>query len=120
MSMSAWALRQEKVYLQMTGAHARLEQTADSTEPDWHVLYERQKLEQMEHWSGSWRAYQGRETSESVDGDDDTAREAHSWSEHDDVDEMRLREMEERVKIPAHGQSTKDCFLDVIRGLSWC
>ena len=74
----------------------------------------------MEHWSGSWRAYQGRETSESVDGDDDTAREAHSWSGHDDVDEMRMQEMEARVNIFAHRQSTKDSFLDVIRGLSWC
>ena len=42
-SMSAWALREEKVYLQMTRALARLEQTADSSEPDWDLLYERQQ-----------------------------------------------------------------------------
>ena len=42
-SMSAWALREEKVYLQMTRALTRLEQTAESTEPDWNLLYERHR-----------------------------------------------------------------------------
>ena len=36
-SMSAWALREEKAYLQMTRALARLEQTVDSTELDWSL-----------------------------------------------------------------------------------
>ena len=42
-SMSAWALRAEKVYLQMTRALARLEHTVDSTELDWNLLYDRQQ-----------------------------------------------------------------------------
>ena len=42
-SMSAWALRGEKVYLQMTRALARQEQTAEAIEPDWNLLYERQQ-----------------------------------------------------------------------------
>ena len=42
-SMSAWARREEKVYLRMTQALARPEQMADSTEPDWNLLHERQQ-----------------------------------------------------------------------------
>ena len=42
-SMSAWALRGEKVYLQMTRALARLVHTVESTEPDWNLLYDRQQ-----------------------------------------------------------------------------
>ena len=42
-SSSAWALREEKVYLQMTRASGRLDHTADATEPDWDLLYERQQ-----------------------------------------------------------------------------
>ena len=81
--MSAWALREEKVCLQMTRALARLEQTTDSTEPNWKLLYERlQNWSKWNGWSGSWRAYQGREMHECVDGDYDTARESCSWSEH--------------------------------------
>ena len=69
-SMSAWALREEKVYLQMTRASARLEQTADSTEPDWDLLYERQQTRsRWTNWSGSWRTHQKGVTYESVDCD---------------------------------------------------
>ena len=50
---------------------------------------------------------------ESVDGDDDAAREAHSWSEHEERDVYE--EMEARGNIPSHGQSTKDFLPDVIR-----
>ena len=42
-SMSAWALLEEKVYLQITRKLARVEQTADSTRPDWNLVYERQQ-----------------------------------------------------------------------------
>ena len=117
--MCAWALREERVYLQMTTALARLEQTADSTEPRWNLLSKRQcKGGIWNNWSGSWRAYHGRETFESVDGDDDIAREAHSWSEREkrDEDEAPMQEMEARVNIPSHGQSTKDFFPDGVRG----
>ena len=38
--MSAWALREERVYLQMTRALARMGQTVDSTEPDPKLLCE--------------------------------------------------------------------------------
>ena len=38
-SMSAWALRGEKVYHQLTRALTRLERTAEATEPDWAMLY---------------------------------------------------------------------------------
>ena len=37
-SMIAWALREEKVYLQMTRALARLEQNTESIEPDRNLL----------------------------------------------------------------------------------
>ena len=55
---------------------------------------------------------------ESVDGDGDTAREAHSWSEHEERHgyEVRMQEMEARVNIPYHRQSSKDFFSDVMRG----
>ena len=36
--MSAWALREERVYLQMTRALARMEQTVDLTEPDLELV----------------------------------------------------------------------------------
>ena len=100
-SMSAWALREEKVYLQITRSLARLE------------------LEQMEQfWSSSWRINQGRDAYESVDGDGDTAQDAHSWSDREERDgyEVRMQEMEARVNVPSHGQSTKDFLFDVIRG----
>ena len=52
-SMSAWALRAEKVNLHNTRALARLEQRADSTEPDWNLLYERQQnWSRWNNWSG--------------------------------------------------------------------
>ena len=41
--MSASALRGEKVYLQMTRTLALQEQTAESIDPDWNLLYERQQ-----------------------------------------------------------------------------
>ena len=42
----------------------------------------------------------------------------HAWSEPEERDEYerRMREMESRVNIPSHGQSTKDFLPDVIRG----
>ena len=94
--MSGWALREEKVYLQMTRTLARLEQTADSTEPDRNLLCEQQNWSRWNNWSGSWRAYEGRETYECVDGGDDTAWEAHPWSENEERDEneVRMQEME--------------------------
>ena len=118
-SMSAWALREEKVYLQMTRALARLEQTADWTEPDWNLLYERQQnWSRWNNWSGAWRTNQGRDTYESVDGECDTAQDAHSWSDREERDgyEVRVQEMEARVNYPSHGQSTKDFLPDVIHG----
>ena len=58
-SMSAWALREEQVCLQMTRALARLEQTADSMEPDLKLLCERQQnWSKWNGWSGSWRAHE--------------------------------------------------------------
>ena len=42
-AMSAWALRDEKVYLRMTRALLRLEKADDSQEPDWEKLYYKQK-----------------------------------------------------------------------------
>ena len=73
-SMSAWALREEKVYLPMTRALARLEQTVDSIEPDWNLLYElQQNWSRSNNWSASWRTNKGRDAYESVDGDGDTA-----------------------------------------------
>ena len=60
-SMSACALREEKVYLQMTRSLARLRLR-------WN------------NWSGSWRSQ--RETFEDVDGDDGQAwRDTDSWLE---------------------------------------
>ena len=105
-SLSAWALREEKVYLQMTRALARTEQTANSSETDWDLLYERQQnWSRWNNLSGSWRKNWGRDWYESVDGDGytgDTAQEAHSWSEHEERDEYetRMQEMESRVNIP--------------------
>ena len=99
--MSAWALREEKVNLQITRSLARLE------------------LEQMEQfWSSSWRINQGRDAYESVDSDGNTAQDAHSWSDREERDgyEVRMQEMEARVNVPSHGQSTKDFLFDVIRG----
>ena len=63
--------------------------------------------------SGAWRTNQGRDTFKSVDGDDDTAQDAQSWSDREECDgyEVRVQEMEARVKIPSHGQSTKDFLL---------
>ena len=81
------ALREEKVYLQMTRALARLEETVDSTEPDWNLLCERQQnWSRWNNWSGSWRKNQDRDAYESVDGDGDTAQEAHSWSDREERD----------------------------------
>ena len=117
-SMSA-ALREEKVCLQMTRALARLEQTVDSTEPDWNLLYERlQNWSSWNYWSGAWRTNQGRDTYESVDGDGDTAQDPHSWSDLEERDgyEVRMQEMEASVNNPSHGQSTKDYLPHVIRG----
>ena len=37
-------------------------------------------------WSGSWRPTQHRDAYESVDGDGDTAQEAHSWSDREERD----------------------------------
>ena len=66
-SMSAWALREEKVYLQMTRALARLEQTAGSLEPDWDMLYERQQnWSRWNNSSRSWRTNRDHEMYESV------------------------------------------------------
>ena len=39
-SMSAWSLREENVYLQMTRALTRLERTAEALEPDWAMLHD--------------------------------------------------------------------------------
>ena len=117
--MSAWALREEKVYLQMTRALARLEQTVDSTELDWNLLYERQQnWSTWNNWSGAWRKNHDLDAYESYDGNGDTAQDAHSWSDHGERDgyEVKMQEMEARVNIPSHGQSTKDFLPDVIRG----
>ena len=40
--------------------------------------------------------------------DGDTAQEAHSWSDREERDgyELRAQDMETRVNIPSHGQST--------------
>ena len=116
-SVSAWRLREEKENLQMTRAFARLEQTGDSIEPDWNFLYERQQnWSRWNIWSGSWRTNHDRDAYESVDGDGDTAQEAHSWSDREERDgyELRAQDMETRVNIPSHGQSTKDVLPDVI------
>ena len=69
--------------------------------------------------SGAWRTNQGRDTYESVDGDDDPARDAHSRSDRGEHDgyEVRMQEIEARVNIPSHEQSTKDFLSNVIRGL---
>ena len=118
-STSACALREVKVYLQITSALARLEQGADSTEPDWNLLYERQQnWSRWSNSSGSWRTNQGRDAYECVDGDGDTAQEAYSWSEHEERDghAERMQDIEARVNIPPHGQSTQDLLIDVIRG----
>ena len=58
--MSAWALREEKVYLQMTGSLARLEHTVESTEPESNFLYCRQQNWSRENnGSGVWRTNPG-------------------------------------------------------------
>ena len=90
----------------MTRALARLEQTAESMESDWNLLYERQQnWSRWNNWSGSWCEDQGSDGYESDDG---------QHREH--VFEMRMRKMEEGVIIPYHEQSTKDLLPDVIRG----
>ena len=53
-AMSAWALREEKVYLRMTRALMRLENTEDSHEPDWEQLFRKQY--EWQDWGRSWRA----------------------------------------------------------------
>ena len=78
--MSAWALREEKVYLQMTRASGRLEQTANATEPDWDTLFERQQpRNRWNNWSRSLRAHQQGVVYESVDGYEGNAWDADSW-----------------------------------------
>ena len=64
-------------------------------------------------WSGSWGTNQCRDACESVDGDGDTAQEAHSWPEHEERDgyEVRMQDMEARINLPSHGHSTKISFL---------
>ena len=106
------------MYLQMTRTLASLEQTVDSTELDWNLLYERQQnCNRWNKWSGAWRTNQGRDTYESVDGDGGTAQDAHSWSDREGRwDEVKMQETEARVNIPSHGQSTEDFLPDVIRG----
>ena len=51
--------------------------------------------------SGAWRTNEGCDAHESVDGDDDTAQDAHSWSDREECDgyEVRMQEMEARVNI---------------------
>ena len=93
----------------MTRALARPEQAADSTEPDWNLLYGRQQnWSRWNNWSGSWRAYQGRETYQSVDGDDDNGQEAQLVVRT----RRAMQKMEARVNIPSHGQSPKDVLPD--------
>ena len=107
------------MYLQITRALAPLEPTVDSTEPDWNLLYGRkQNWTRWNNWSDVWRTNQGRDTYESVDGDGDTAQDAHSSSDREERDgyEVRMQEIEARSNIPSHGQSTKDFLPDVIRG----
>ena len=83
--MSAWAFGEEKLYLQMRRALARLEQTVDSTEPDWNLLYERQQnWSRWNNWSGSWRTNQDRDAYESADGDGGTSQESPSWSDREE------------------------------------
>ena len=52
-------------------------------------------------------------TRASVDGDGDPAQDAHKSAERDGY-EVRMQEMEARVNILSHGQSTKDVLSDVI------
>ena len=88
----------------MTRALVRLEQTVDSTEPDWNLLYERQQnWSRWNNWSGSWRKNQDRDAYESADGDGGTAHGAHSWSDREECDreervgyELRMHDMEAR------------------------
>ena len=94
-SMSAWALSEEKVFLQTTRAFARLEQTVGSTELDLNLLYERRRnWSRWNNWSSSWRANQDCHAYESVDGDEDTIR-----AEERDVDEVRMQEVEARFLL---------------------
>ena len=80
----------------MTRALALLEQTVDSTEPDWNLLYERQQnWSRWNNWSGSWRKSQYRDAYESADVDGDTAQDAHSWSDR----EERAREERDGLRI---------------------
>ena len=66
---------------------------------------------------------QDRDAYESVDGNGDTAHEAHSWSDREECDredrvgyELRMHDMEARKNIPSHAQSSEYFFLDLIRG----
>ena len=96
-----------------------MERTVDSIELDWNLLYERQQnWSRWNNWVWRLANTQGRDTCESVDGDDDTARDAHSWSDREERDgyEVRLQVMEARVSIPSRGRSTKDFLPDLIRG----
>ena len=43
----------------------------------------------------------------SVDGDAGSAKDTQT--------ELQMQEMEERVNVPSHGQTTKDFILDVVR-----
>ena len=80
------------VYLEMTGALARLEHTVGSTEPESNFLYCRQQNWSRENnWSGAWRTNQGRDAYESIDGDGDTAQDTHSWSDHEERDGFEVR-----------------------------
>ena len=121
-SMTAWALREETVYLQMTRALARLEQTVDSTEPDWNELYKSQQNgRRWNNGSGALaNGIKGRDTYESVDGDGDTAQDAHSWSDREERDGygVRMQEMGSESHIFSHGQSTKDFLPDVFPWLA--
>ena len=77
----------------MSRALARLGQTVASTELDWNLLYERQQnWSRWNNWSGSWLTNQGRDAYESVDGDGDTAQEAHSWSDREERDGHEVKE----------------------------
>ena len=105
-----------KIYLQMTRAPTRLEQTAESTEPDWNLLFERQRTWSKENsWTDSWREPHGRQTYDEGDAEEAISLEVASWSDHEvedrvqEEDETILQELEARVNIPSSGHSTKDC-----------
>ena len=74
-AMSAWALREEKVYLRMTRALMRLENAEDSHEPDWEQL-----LYKQYEWYGwgrsDWRSQSW-----------NTQRWQSGWSGHEQQDE---------------------------------